>query len=80
MWADRTEPLPLDGIDLDDLVDTVTAAALARVSPATISKWKQRGHLAVAATDAAGRPRYRAIDVAKAEHKTRVSQQSRRRA
>lgn len=81
MWSTKREPIDLDGIDIhDDLVDTVTAAALAGVKPKDISNWRARGHLAVAARDHAGRPRYRPIDVAKAERATRTTQQSRRRA
>lgn len=54
-----------------DDVTTAEAAALAGVRPVTIRTWRLRGHLAPASYDGKGRPRYRALDVAKAEAATR---------
>lgn len=64
--------------DLDDLWTVSEAAVRAKVSEATIRSWAHRGHLPVARNheggeirDHAGRPRFRPLDVARAEHKTR---------
>lgn len=57
-------------LDLDALWTTDQAAAHARVKPGTIRQWKSRGHLPVAEF-VDGHPRYRPLDVARAEHKTR---------
>lgn len=57
--------------DLDDLVDTRTAAEQVRVEPATIRKWKQRGLITPEGLDAYGNPMYRLIDILRAEQKTR---------
>ena len=66
------------GLDVDALLTAAEAASYAGVKPATISKWRERGHLPVATDsqgneirDERGRPRYRLMDVAKAEHGTR---------
>ena len=72
--------------DLDDIdmfateLTTTQAAQLARVTPDAIRQWKARGHLRPCSTDTAGRPRFLGIDVAKAEHRTRIKPQSRRAA
>lgn len=57
--------------DLDDLVDTRTAAEQVRVEAATIRKWKQRGLITPAGLDAHGNPMYKLIDIFRAEQKTR---------
>jgi DNA-binding transcriptional MerR regulator len=56
---------------LDSLITTTQAANLACVKVATISMWRDRGHLEPAAYDERGRPLYRFIDVARAERFTR---------
>lgn len=56
---------------IESLINTGEAAELAGVSPPAISQWKRRGHLAPAGIDHRGRPLYRWIDVARAEHRTR---------
>jgi hypothetical protein len=56
---------------LDSLITSTEAANLACVGVATISKWRDRGHLTPAAYDDRGRPLYRFIDVARAERATR---------
>lgn len=53
-------------------ISTAEAAHLAGVKISTIRKWVQRGHLPVADRDLRGRPLFKWIDVAKAEHATRV--------
>ena len=59
-------------VDVERLLSTADASHHAGVSVAAIRKWVQRGHLEVAQRDALGRPLFRWIDVAKAEHFTRV--------
>lgn len=56
---------------LNSLVNTTEAAAIAGVSVAAISKWKDRGLIEPAGLDTRGKPLYRLIDIAKAERKTR---------
>lgn len=56
---------------LESHITQADASSYAGVSVATIRKWVQRGHLPVACRDGLGRPLYRWIDVAKAEHATR---------
>lgn len=65
---------------IESLLSTTDASRLAGVSVAAISNWRERGyldatgkrvHLEPAATDRRGRPMYRWIDIAKAEHATR---------
>lgn len=55
----------------DTLVPTPVAARLVGVSPATVRKWAQRGHLMPADRTPSGRPLYRARDVFDAERATR---------
>ncbi|MDG9705570.1 MerR family transcriptional regulator [Streptomyces sp. DH37] len=49
----------------------VTGDPAARVTLSAISKWRQRGHLAPTDLDAAGRPLYHSLDLARAERRTR---------
>ena len=65
-------------LDLNALLTAKEAAGYARVSIPVICKWRERGHLPVAVDangneirDERGRPRYRLLDVAKAENATR---------
>lgn len=65
-------------LDINALLTAKEAAGYAGVSIAVICKWRERGHLPVAADaegheirDERGRPRYRLLDVAKAENATR---------
>ena len=65
-------------LDLNALLTAKEAAGYAGVSIAVICKWRDRGHLPVATDaqgseirDGRGRPRYRLLDVAKAENATR---------
>ena len=65
-------------LDLNALLTAKEAAGYAGVSIAVICKWRDRGHLPVATDgqgdeirDERGRPRYRLLDVAKAENATR---------
>ena len=64
-------------LDLDALLSAKDAGLYAGVSVAAIVNWRNRGHLPVATDeqgneirDAQGRPRYRLLDVAKAEYRT----------
>ena len=65
-------------LDLNALLAAKEAAEYAGVSVAAICKWRERGHLPVAKDeqgreirDKQGRPRYRLLDVAKAENATK---------
>lgn len=58
-------------LPIEMLLTTADASSHASVKVETIRKWVQRGHLAVAQRDGRGRPLFRWIDVAKAEHATR---------
>lgn len=58
-------------LPIERLLSTADASCHAGVRVATIRKWVQRGHLDVAMRDGRGRPFFRWIDVAKAEHATR---------
>ena len=65
-------------LDVNALLTAKEAAGYAGVSIAVICKWRERGHLPVAVDaggnqirDERGRPRYRLLDVAKAENATR---------
>lgn len=74
MSVTASEPIahgdnPLDR--LNELISTTEAAALAGVTVAAVSNWRDRGILPAAGTDERGRPLYRFIDVAKAERATR---------
>lgn len=57
---------------MDDLMTGPEAAELCGVSPITIRSWKRRGILAPAGLDERGRPLYRHLDIAEAEHATRA--------
>lgn len=64
-------------LDVDALLTGSEAAAYAKVTVAAVSNWRARGHLPVATDehgaeirDSRGRPKYRLLDVAKAEHAT----------
>lgn len=60
--------------DLPDINALLTASEGARYAGVTryaVSKWRARGHLTPASHDPSGRPLYRLIDIAKAEHATR---------
>jgi len=68
----------MSSLDLDALWTVAEAAEHAGVSEATVRSWAHRGHLPVATTehgdeirDPSGRPRYRPLDVARAEFATR---------
>jgi hypothetical protein len=63
------EPAEID-VYADGLT-TEEAAGLAGGTSAVIRVWVHRGHLVLASRDEHGRPRYKALDVAKAEAKTR---------
>ena len=65
-------------LDVNALLTAKEAAGYAGVTIAVICKWRERGHLPVATDaqgneirDERGRPRYRLLDVAKAENATR---------
>jgi hypothetical protein len=65
-------------LDLNALLSAKEAAAYTGKSIAAICKWRERGYLPVATDaegseirDERGRPRYRLLDVAKAENATR---------
>ena len=64
-------------LDVNALLTATEAGRYAGVSRHAIVKWRERGHLPVATgedgseiRDSHGRPLYRLIDVAKAEHAT----------
>lgn len=66
-------------LDIYALISATEAASLAGVTVAAVCKWRERGYLPVATDeqgneirDARGRPRYRYIDVAKAEAATKA--------
>jgi len=68
----------LSDLDLYALLSAKEAAAYAGVTVAAICKWRERGHLPIATDaegseirDKQGRPRYRLLDVAKAENATK---------
>ncbi len=58
-------------LPVERLLSTADASCHAGVTVAAIRKWMQRGHLTPTARDDRGRPLFRWIDVAKAEHFTR---------
>jgi hypothetical protein len=71
-------PVPEGDLDLNALLSATEAAEYAGVTVATVCNWRARGYLPVAAgedgneiRDRQGRPRYRLLDVAKAEHATK---------
>lgn len=55
----------------DGYVTTADAADIVRVTPATIRKWRQRGHLAPRGLDERGNPLYAPADVIAAEKRVR---------
>ena len=64
-------------LDVYALLSASQAARYAGVTPSAVVKWRERGHLPIATDehgaeirDDHGRPRYRLLDVAKAEHAT----------
>ena len=64
-------------LDVNALLTASEAARYAGVTRSAVTKWRERGHLPVATDengreirDGHGRPRYRLLDVAKAEHAT----------
>ena len=66
-------------LELDELWTVEKAAEHAGVKPVTIRSWVHRGHLPVARNhdgdeirDPQGRPRFWPVDVARAEHRTRL--------
>jgi len=67
----------VDGLDVNALLTAKQAAGYAGVSVAAICKWRERGHLPVATDEHGaeiryrGKPLYRLLDVAKAEHATK---------
>lgn len=70
-WAVVSVP---ETLDVNAVVSATEAAAYAEVSIAAVCNWRARGYLPVARDaqgreirDSRGRPRYRLIDVAKAE-------------
>jgi predicted site-specific integrase-resolvase len=74
-------------LDVNALLTAKEAAGYAGVSIGVVCKWRERGHLPVAIDeqgreirDKQGRPRYRLLDVAKAENATkrRAEQMARR--
>lgn len=58
-------------MDLDALWTVEEAAEHARVKPGTIRQWVSRGHLPIAERDEQGRLRFKPLDVARAEYRTR---------
>jgi DNA-binding transcriptional MerR regulator len=61
----------LDAIDVDAQLTASQAAKYAGVTVQAIVNWRNRGHLHPVAHSSDGRPLYRLLDVAKAEHATR---------
>ena len=57
--------------DINVLLTATQASHYAGVTPEAIMMWRRRGHLTPASHDRSGRPLYRLIDIAKAEHATR---------
>lgn len=57
--------------DINALLTATQAAGYAGVTPQAIVNWRRRGHLKAAGRDDSGRPLYRLLDLAKAEHATR---------
>ena len=72
--------MPEGQLDLNALLNATEAAKYAGVTSAAVCNWRARGLLPVARDlktgeeirDKQGRPRYRLLDVAKAENKARV--------
>jgi len=60
-----------DAPDPHALLTATQAATMAGVTVQAIVNWRNRGHLQPAGT-CHGRPVYRLIDIARAEHKTRT--------
>jgi len=57
----------------DGYLTTAEAAIVAGVVPATITKWKQRGHLAPSGLDERGRPLYTPETVRAAERRVQAN-------
>lgn len=57
--------------DMDELVGTEEAAAIARVTPSTIRSWKHRKQLKPSGLDDRNRPLYKVGDVIRTEAATR---------
>lgn len=53
----------------DMLLTTAQAAEVAGVKPGRVRQWNLRGHLERAGLDERGWPLYRALDVAKCQHR-----------
>ena len=71
--------MPEGHLDLNALLNATEAAKYAGVTPAAVCNWRARGLLPVARDvtgeeirDKNGHPRYRLLDVAKAENKARI--------
>lgn len=58
-------------LDVEARITTAQAAQYAGVTRQAIVNWRRRGHLTPIAHTGDGRPLYRLLDVAKAEHATR---------
>lgn len=74
-------------MDMNALLSASQIAQYAGVSTAAVCNWAARGHLKVATDpegreirDSHGRPRYRLLDAAKAEHLMTQRQRGRRKA
>ena len=61
----------LETIDVNAKLTAAQAAKYAGVTVQAIVNWRNRGHLQPVDYTPGGRPRYRLLDVAKAEHATR---------
>lgn len=61
----------METIDVNAKLTASQAAKYAGVTVQAIVNWRARGHLRPVDYTPGGRPRYRLLDVAKAEHATR---------
>lgn len=57
--------------EFDLLFTAAEAAPMLGVTPAAVRQWARRGHLVAIDHDDRGRPRYRGIDLLRAEAATR---------